>query len=241
MKKNERDALYYRYYYKFQCLLARDLNYNDMISETEPIAGNGVRKESSLPFTLNDCAHDMAGIQCGHDVNKSHFSLSKWETLRAHPWIEKIRDHDMHRLRVEECYKETYHVYLNRLKDDKRSFLDDIVEAEYYYIAVDGAGVVHGGFATTKRGYLTGLFSLSKGRGNEIFKLRLQTARKDLDASVKQFRIFCTGDFLREFYGEWGFRVTDVVEWEDKFAPKGWDYTKNGRPTLYNMEKSTQF
>lgn len=241
----ERDALYWKYFYKFQSLLARDVNYLEMIRETEPTEGNGVRKESSLPFGLIEEAHHLAYLSTNkgsYPVDMmSYSSACRWSTLNQHPWIKEVQNEAEKKLIVTPTDKDMYHVVLDRLKPDKRVYLDNVVEADNYYYIEDRSGKVVGGFATTRRGYLTGVFTLVKGIGKEVFRLRLQQARKDLATGVKQFRIFCTGDFLKEFYEELGFKVTDVVEWDDHFAPDGWNYEEKGRPNLYNMEKSILF
>lgn len=136
---------------------------------------------------------------------------------------------------VVRVYKAYYMSVLNTLPEDKRAFLDDDIEADNYYLVFKGLPV--GGFATRSDGYLTGLFALNKGLGKTIFTTRLQYASKDKAEGVKQLEIFCTGDYLKDFYSNYGFEVMEVTKWDDNYAPAKWDYAKFGRPNLYTMIK----
>ena len=138
------------------------------------------------------------------------------------------------------CTKELYHFTLKNLDEKLRVFIDEEVIADNYYLIIRKKQVV-GGFATTKRGYFTGVFALEKGLGTDSYNLRMKIARQDIDESVKQYRIFCTGDFLLEFYKKQGFEVIDIVKWDDDFSPKGWDYEAHGWPNLYNLERERRY
>jgi hypothetical protein len=49
-------------------------------------------------------------------------------------------------------------------------------------------------------------------------------------------RLDCLGDDLVSTYKRNGFKVIKTDKWDDKYAPKDWDYVKHGRPNLYYME-----
>ena len=42
--------------------------------------------------------------------------------------------------------------------------------------------------------------------------------------------------WLRPVYEKAGWRVTDTLKWDDKYAPTNWNYEKFGRPDIYIME-----
>jgi hypothetical protein len=49
-------------------------------------------------------------------------------------------------------------------------------------------------------------------------------------------RLDCLGDSLLNFYSDKGFKVVKTDKWDDKYAPKDWDYERFKRPNLYYME-----
>ncbi len=137
-------------------------------------------------------------------------------------------------LKAKKVKESVYNKYLNQLAPDKRAYLDDKVEADEYYLAFEGDKVV-GGFGVNYNGYLTGLFGIEKGYGKRIFKLRLKIAGSKVKGSNNKLNLFCTGNFLRDLYKGFGFKVTNTLEWDDEYAPDNWDYEKSGRPKLYEM------
>jgi len=138
----------------------------------------------------------------------------------------------MKNLKPLEVTKEYYHNILNMLPTDKRVYVYDEVISDKYYLVFDGLPI--GGFTTNYNGELNGLFSLKRGLGREIFKLRLVQAKKDCKGECN-LHLFCIGDFLKDLYREFDFKVDEVIEWDDTLSPKGWNYEKQGRPTLYTM------
>ena len=36
-------------------------------------------------------------------------------------------------------------------------------------------------------------------------------------------------------------KIKKVVKWNDKYAPSGWDYAKEGRPNIYYMELNKRY
>ena len=136
-------------------------------------------------------------------------------------------------LTAKKVSKATYHKEVNKLPKDKRAYIDDTVVADEYYLATEDSEVV-GGFGVRYDGYLTGLFGLKKGYGKKVFQLRLSISGKKVKGSNK-LNLFCIGDFLRDMYKAYGFKVYETLEWDDQYAPKNWDYDKYGRPNLYEM------
>jgi len=241
MKHIERDAKYWRMFYIYQNLLSVDRNYLDMISESREGIGNGVRQESSLPFTLIGTAHNMANFEMMdvimYDDSKYDKPWHRWHTLKDHPNIIAQRERDSKILHTVATDVNQYHSHLDRLDGNKRAMLDNHIEADFYYLVKDVTETVVGGFATTKVGYLTGLFSLKKGIGEKIFNLRIIQSKIDIDIRIDTFTLFCTGDYLKGFYEKYGFAVDEEIEWNDEFASQNWDYAKFDKPKLYNMSR----
>lgn len=125
-----------------------------------------------------------------------------------------------------------YHSKLNELEKDLRAFIYDEIEADFYYLVLDtNSEMIVGGFTTSYNGNLNGLFSLVKGQGKKIFKLRLQYALGDI------LTIFCIGDKLKSLYENFNFKVEDTIKWDNELAPKNWNYERFGTPDLYIMRR----
>lgn len=139
-------------------------------------------------------------------------------------------------MQVKQVDKKYYLAELSKLATDKRAYLDEDVVADKYYVVfdkVEGKGIVPiGGFGIKGGSYLTGLFSNAKGKGKEIFEKSLDILKK---SNAKEITLFCIGDFLKKLYMSYGFKVDEVIKWDDTYAPKNWDYKKYGRPDLYEM------
>jgi hypothetical protein len=87
-----------------------------------------------------------------------------------------------------------------------------------------------GGGYGLKGDELISVFSLpGKHLGSELVDDAIANGAKRLD---------CLGDSLLKFYSNKGFKVVKTDTWDDKYAPKDWDYEKSGRPNLYYMELS---
>jgi hypothetical protein len=37
---------------------------------------------------------------------------------------------------------------------------------------------------------------------------------------------------LDKWYSNFGFKLKERIDWDDQYAPKGWNYEKYGRPTV---------
>jgi hypothetical protein len=75
---------------------------------------------------------------------------------------------------------------------------------------------------------LISVFSLpGKHLGSELVDDAIANGAKRLD---------CLGEPLLDFYTRKGFKLVKTDKWNDRFAPKNWDYAKSGRPDLYYME-----
>jgi len=120
----------------------------------------------------------------------------------------------------------------NKLQKSLRAFLtpysiDDYIKIRAkIWLSSDGKS----GFAITSDGELISVFSLVKGRGDEIVKQAIKMGAKRLD---------CLGDKLKNLYERHGFKVVRVVPFDEKYAPKEWDYAKFGKPPLYIMERNS--
>jgi len=140
------------------------------------------------------------------------------------------------KMEVKQVDKKYYLSELSKLATDKRAYLDEDVVADKYYLVfdvVEGKGKLPiGGFGIKGKSYITGLFSNAKGKGKAIFEMSLDILKK---SKAKDITLFCIGDFLKKLYMSYGFKVDEVIKWDDKYAPKNWDYKKYGRPDLYEM------
>lgn len=134
-------------------------------------------------------------------------------------------------MQVIEVYKAYYMDEVNKLPADLRSFLYDDIVSDKYFLVFDMRGVV-GGFTVRYDGELSGLFARRRGYGERIFKIRLEYAKK---YAKKPLYIFCIGEHLRDLYQKFGFKVDNVIKWDDNQAPAKWNYDRFGRPDLYEM------
>lgn len=131
---------------------------------------------------------------------------------------------------------EVYHQYLNELENDLRYFIDEIVVADYYFLAIDIQNEqVFGGFAITIDQELKGLFSLDKAKGANLFIRQMRIAKTFKSSNV--LKLDCIGEFLREFYESFGFKVYNIARWDERLAPKNWNTERFGMPNLYYMKK----
>lgn len=66
-----------------------------------------------------------------------------------------------------------------------------------------------------------------KGQGARIINLAIKNGATKLD---------CFANFLPEYYSQFGFKEVSRIKWDDKYAPKNWDYKKNGKPDVVFMK-----
>ena len=142
-------------------------------------SNGGVRTESSTPIHFIHLAEKMAS---GKDMSVLETSLKN-----LYDEYPKINELNKQETKVLKTNKHFYHNWLNELPTDKRAFLGNVVEADNYYLVEQGTDII-GGFATNANGYLTGLFSLFKGNGKEILKLRLEQGEKDVGSDTIMFQ-----------------------------------------------------
>jgi hypothetical protein len=91
-------------------------------------------------------------------------------------------------------------------------------------------GRVGGAIRPTRTGNeLVSLFNNAgpPGSGGEMVERLVEGGARRLD---------CIGDFLRMFYGRFGFEVIQTLGWDESQAPLQWDYLRWGRPNVYVME-----
>ena len=131
--------------------------------------------------------------------------------------------------------KELYHENLSRLPNDYKAFLYPEFKADKYFLVYSGDVV--GGFCVNKSGILEGLFTLIKGIGERVFKEQIKKTFHVMDDNNHSISLFCAGDFLKEYYLSRGFKVDEVIKFDDKLASKHWNYKRFKRPHLYNMSK----
>lgn len=82
------------------------------------------------------------------------------------------------------------------------------------------------GFGVNPDGELISVFALEKQRG----RILVAEARKQ---GAKY--LSCMGDHLFELYSQFDFGKTEVLKWDNQFAPKNWNYERFGNPNIYEM------
>jgi hypothetical protein len=119
----------------------------------------------------------------------------------------------------------------DRLPDHLRPFITPLTAAEYQenmiqtYLAESGLA----GYGLTPDNELVSVFSIpGAAQGRMAVDQAVKNGAKHLD---------CFDTILVSFYNEFGFEVTGRVEWDDQYAPPGWDYDQFGKPDIVSMEK----
>ena len=246
MTDRQKEVLYFKLKYAYMHIIEQDSVLNLIYEDTHTDSSGGVRAESSMPIHFVKLAEEMAsryvymtpintftncvmGVYAKHpnikDVINGKDVASQTVTVEKTDVLSIVGDHTV-----------AYHWHLKRLHPDLRAMLDDKVSCDNYYLVKQNHKVI-GGFGTNANGELKGLFSLVKGKGKEIFELRLEQARIDTDDDIKYFRIDCIGEKLVEFYKEFGFHIEGSVKWNSNYATKNWNYDRFGSPNVYIMFK----
>jgi len=228
---------FFEYKYIYMGILETDSVINLIFENKKMITAGGVRTESSMDLNLIALAESMANSK----VFKKQMSSFDRCVMGVYDKLDKVKEINVRyktvNSNITRVNKQTFNERLEKLDTDLRGMIDEEVVADnYYFIKNIDTWEVLGGFGTNSNGYMTGFFSLVKGAGEQFFKMRVQIAEEDKEEDNK-LHLFCTGDFLRDFYNKQGFLVTEVYEWRDEFAPNRWNYERFGRPNLYDMEK----
>ncbi len=90
------------------------------------------------------------------------------------------------------------------------------------YLSKDGKS----GFGVNPDGELISVFSLERQRG----KILVAEARKQGATYLS-----CMGEHLLKMYSEFDFAPTEILVWDNQFAPKNWNYERFGTPNIYDM------
>lgn len=95
-------------------------------------------------------------------------------------------------------------------------------ELKNYRLFLNKEGV---GYALSPEGDMVGVFNNSSipGAGREAIVHGISNGAKTLDA---------IDGFLPKYYNQFGFVEEKRLPWDDKYAPKGWNYGKYGRPDI---------
>ncbi|MDR3560468.1 MAG: hypothetical protein P4N59_03355 [Negativicutes bacterium] len=115
-----------------------------------------------------------------------------------------------------------------RDKSTKRPFLTpytaDEMKGWQHYLTDDGVG-----FALTPEKDMVGVFNNSgkPDAGAKAVTLAIAKGAKTADAIA---------GYLDRYYNGFGFNIKESVPWDDKLAPRGWDYAKYGRPNVVFLE-----
>lgn len=119
--------------------------------------------------------------------------------------------------------------FAKALKGDHAAWLSDYSAEEFdkmdCYLAHEGKV----GGAITEDGEAVSLFNLGGPRGSGSALLRHLV-------NQGATKLNCIGDDLLFLYKRVGFKVKTSYEWDDELAPKGWNYERDGRPPVYDME-----
>ena len=95
------------------------------------------------------------------------------------------------------------------------------------YLTDDGVGYI------IDAGDLQGVINASnrKGAGSAAVEDAIKNGARTLDAyEWKDGKVS-----LPQFYARFGFREVERLEWDDQYAPEGWDYDVYGRPDVVFM------
>ncbi len=117
----------------------------------------------------------------------------------------------------------------NKLEKDLYSFLTPHTELDYIskntnlFLSKD----MKSGFGINQDGELISVFALERKRGRILVEESVKRGAKYLN---------CIGEHLKNLYGEFGFTISEEIEWDDNFAPKDWNYEKFGKPKVYDMK-----
>lgn len=111
---------------------------------------------------------------------------------------------------------------------DKKPFLtvdinpDEVEE----FIVVYG---LNAGLYIKKDGELGGLFN-----GSDVNGIGKKLVQKAVDRGADHLN--CFDGFLVDYYSDLGFEPVNRIEWDDEYAPEGWNYEKFGKPDVVFME-----
>ena len=241
MEMKER-GLYWRYYYKFQWLLARDINYMEMVGKANEM-DHGVRPESSLPYKLNELAGNLAFMQMNSQlgeyekeyINRDREMINWFEILHNHPAIHQVTAESLSILRCKEVSFFRYKTQIDLLRPELRAMLDTHIVADHYFVAEDGQGETHGGFGTNENGNLTGLFATTEGKGEEIFILQLQEMKKI--KTVDKFQMDAYTGPMTDLAKRHNFTEVWSADFDKNIASDKWNGMMFGYPKVLKMER----
>ncbi len=127
------------------------------------------------------------------------------------------------------CSPEIFIENRNKLEKDLFAFLSPHNE-DYYtenntslFLSSDSQS----GFGINPDGELISVFALEKTRGKTLVAEAKKSGAKYLS---------CMGDHLLNLYSEFGFSKVSILKWDNKFAPKDWNYERFGTPNIYEMK-----
>ena len=147
--------------------------------------------------------------------------------------LKQVRNEIMQRdIKTLEVYTDYFHSHLDQLSDYKRSFVDERVKADKYYL-IYNHGLVIGGFATKTNGWVSGFFTLVKGYSDIFLDTVIKQARIDSDAYF--LHLLCCGRDLKTYYSERGWSVESVAAWDESLKHKLWNKDIQGQPSFYTM------
>lgn len=117
----------------------------------------------------------------------------------------------------------------DKLHHDLFAFLTPHTEVDYknkgtkLFLSED----MQSGFGVNPDGELISVFALERQRGKILVAEAMKHGAKYLS---------CMGDHLLEMYSEFGFSSVEILKWDNKFAPKNWNYERFGTPNIYDMK-----
>jgi hypothetical protein len=116
-----------------------------------------------------------------------------------------------------------------RDKSTRAGFLSPYTPEELANARLYKASDMDVGYAITPEGDLINVFNNSgiEGAGAEAVIDALKNGARTLD---------CLGEDLVKYYQHFGFRIRETMAWDDAYAPKNWNYEKDGRPDVYFLE-----
>lgn len=117
----------------------------------------------------------------------------------------------------------------DKLHHDLFAFLTPYTEIDYknkgtkLFLSQD----LKSGFGVNPDGELISVFALERQRGKILVAEAMKQGAKYLS---------CMGDHLLEMYSEFGFSSVEILKWDNRFAPRNWNYERFGTPNIYDMK-----
>jgi hypothetical protein len=201
--------------------------------QTLSISGNDPDYPSLDRAKANGFAHPL----CKHAVSLSPVAKDRFIEKLQGKHGEAARQAEITRLAekagwknpIKEASPEKFIKSRDKLPKDLGAFLSPYTAGDYkasgVKLKLHESG--NGGYGL-KGDELISLFSLPGNRlGSQLIDDAIANGARKLD---------CLGPQLKRTYEQKGFKVVKTDKWDERYAPKNWNYDLFGTPDLYYME-----